>query len=127
MACICIRELSCRNLHDAEPHRDEHVLRIVLVDLVVGRLQYAGRQFFDRCRVPDRHPGYHHEQGRRNSLAGNIRDDHDQMVVIRHEKVIEVPADILGRRHAGIDIEFLSVRESRELTGQIAGLDPRGQ
>ena len=40
------------------------------------------------------------------------------MIVVHHEKVIEVAAHFFCRRHCGINIKFLSLREGREYTGE---------
>ena len=40
------------------------------------------------------------------------------MVVIHHEHIVEVSADLLGRIHGRIDIDIVSFRECRENAGQ---------
>ena len=49
------------------------------------------------------------------------------MVLVDKEEVIKVSADLLGRGHAGIDIELMTVREGREFVGQHICLDPGSQ
>ena len=49
------------------------------------------------------------------------------MIVIDQEKIIEIAADLLGGRHAGVDVKFTPFREGREGVGQHGGLDVRRQ
>ena len=69
----------------------------------------------------------HHEQRRRNALAGYVRNDHAQVVVVDEEVVVEVAAHLLGRGHAGINLKLRPIREGRENVGQHRRLDVRRQ
>ena len=70
----------------------------------------------------DRRLGGHHIQRGRNALVGHVCDHHAEMVVVHHEEIVKVAADLLCGGHGSVDIEFLPVRESRENTGQRTGL-----
>ena len=48
------------------------------------------------------------------------------MVVIHHEEVIEVSADLLGRLHGGKEAELMPVGERRKESGQLAALNRIG-
>ena len=65
--------------------------------------------------------GDHHEEGGGDALAGDVGDDHGQVVVVHQEEVVEVAAHLLGGVHGGVDIELLPVGEGGEDPGQHVG------
>ena len=67
---------------DTQPHGDEHLRVVVLAQLVVDLLQHClGGQAALSRRLQQR-LGDHHEQRGRDTLAGHVRHDHRQMVVV---------------------------------------------
>ena len=67
---------------------------------------------------------YHHKQGCRHTLTRYISYYHAQMIVIYKIEIIEIPADLLGRCHGGIDLKFMPVREGRKYIGKDRRLYP---
>ena len=76
---------------------------------------------------PDQRPRDHHEQCGGHALAGDVRHDQAKVIVIDQEEIVEIAADLLGGRHAGVDVKFVPIRESREGMGQHGSLDVRRQ
>ncbi len=111
----------------AKPHRHEHLRSVVLAQLGIGRGQDLRRGAAQARPVIDDVLGRHHEQRRGHALVGHVRDDQDQVVVIHHEEIVEITADLLGRFHAGIEVEFRAIREGRELPGQRGALNSRSR
>ena len=121
------RDLAGAQVAHAEPGRDEHVLAVVRADLLVHRAEGLGRAGPAEHIVLHKDLGDHHEQRRGHALARDVRHHQAQVIVIDQEEVIEIAADLLGRVHGGVDIEFVAVREGREDAGQHVRLDARGQ
>ena len=127
MSCIGGFQPACGDLQDAQPDGNEHLLRIVLADILIhGPEHLRGTLEFFRNIVDNDH-GDHHEQRRGNTFSGYVCDHERQMVIIQQVEIIEVTAHFLGRVHNGIDIEFIPFRERRKLIGKRIGLDARCQ
>ena len=77
--------------------------------------------------VFDQRLGNHHKQCGGDSLAGDIRDDQRQMIIINQEEIVEIAADFLGRIHGCKEFKLLPIREGRKYTGQRIELDSAGQ
>ena len=117
-------QLAGVQVQDAEPHGDEHLLRIVRANGVVCRHQHLRRGFaaFDEMRERDLRS--HHKQSGGDPLSGHIRDHQAETALIHEEEIVEISPDLLRRGHRGIDLEILSVRVRRERGRQHGGLDP---
>ena len=108
------------------PHGYEKVRLVALAELVVHTLQGLRRVFSVLQAGLDQHPGNHHQQRGGHALTGYVRHDKGYVVVVDHKEIVKVAAHFLGRRHAGEEAELFSIREGREESGQLAGLDPAG-
>ena len=122
------QSLSCGDIEDSEPDGDKHPLIIAFAELSVHIGQDRGRRQaqITLCPVLDQSLGDHHKEGCRNSLAGNIRHDQNQVVFVRHKEIVEVPAHFFRRVHSCIQVKFLPVGEGGENPGQHVRLDLRG-
>ena len=58
------------------------------------------------------------EQRRRDALAGNIRDDHCQMIVVHQKEIVEVAPHFFCRRHGCEDVKLLAFGESGKDAGK---------
>ena len=104
-------------------HEQAHLVALAKLVVHVGQ-GFAGRLPVLQVRF-DQHPGDHHEQCRRNALAGYVSHHQADVVAVNQEEVVEVAADLLGGGHAGEYIEFRPRREGGVQLGQLAGLDGR--
>ena len=114
---------SALQVQNAEPHGDEHFFVVAGAQRRVCGFQHVFRRFAHFGVAADRHLGGHHKQRGRHALVRYVRDHHAEVVVVHHEEIVEIAADLFRGGHGRIDIEFLPVRESRENTGQRAGLN----
>ena len=120
-------EFSGGDRQDPQPGRHKHAVLIALAEAVVDVEQDLGRAgiYAGHGHVLDQGLGNDHEQGRRNALAGDIRHDAGEMVVVDQEEIIEISSHLLGGVHDRVEIEFLPVRECREMHRQHVRLDVR--
>ena len=127
VTCVGRNQLACGYLQDAQPYGDEHALLVVGADGFVGLLQDLRRALAQHGAALQDDLGYHHEQGRRDALAGHVGHDQSEMVLIDKEEVVEVAAHLLGGVHGGVELEFGPVGEGREGVGHEGRLDAGGQ
>ena len=127
MACVGGKPLTGGYLDYGEPYGNEELGLITLAQLLIGILEDLSRRSAHLCTVLDEVLGLDHKQCCRYSLAGYIRHDKCQMIIIHQEKVIEITTDFLGRIHGRIEVKLgLCTVDLIEVTRQHAGLDIGG-
>ena len=109
----------------ADEERHEHELLILLGDAVVDLAGHLGRRKALTGKHTEQAERDGHEQARRDPLTAYVSDTEVQLVIL-NEIFIQVSAHFLGRRHEGIQVDFLSFREGRELIGNQRHLDIPG-
>ena len=126
MTGVCRLEIPRLKIKTSVPYRNEHPLGVIRTDLLVNKLKHLRGLIADERAVLNKNLRYHHEQSRGNALAGYVRDYKSQVLLIDKEEIVEVTADFLCGLHGGEDVEFFSVRKSREDTRQRLRLDLGG-
>ena len=126
MARVRGRDRTGADLQNTRPDRHEHILLITGADGFVGLDQNISGALSQHGAALEDDLGNHHEQGRRYTLAADIRHDHTQVVGVDQEEIIEITADFSGRFHRRVNIKFPAPRERREYVGQHTVLDPVG-
>ena len=120
---IDFHTLTCGNLHDRQPYCNKQLGIVAFHQLIVDISKCLTGRLTVLYTVSDQDLGDHHKQGGRNTFAGDICHNKSDMVIVHEEEIIKVSAYLLGRRHGRIDVKLLSVRESGEQVGKLAGLN----
>ena len=120
-------DLAGLDVQHAEPDRDEHLLPVVGADLAVDRLEHLRGAAARHGVVLHKDLRDHHKERRGHALARHVGDDDAEVRLVDEEEVVEVAADLLGRVHRGVDVEFAAVGEGGEDIGQHICLDARGE
>ena len=127
VAGVGCRQHAGLQIEHAQPHCDEHLLAVVAADLGVDRLEDLVRAAAGHGAGLQQDLRGHHEQRRGDALAGYVGHDKAEMILVDQEKVVKVAADLLGRIHAGVDVQLRPLGEGRKDVRQHVGLDAVGE
>ena len=119
------QSFSGRQLHNRKPYRHKQLRLVPLTELLIDVLENFRRAAAHLGTVFNERLCDHHEQSGRDALAGYVRHDQAQMIVVNEEEIIKVSADFLGRGHGGVDFKICTPRERREDPREHIGLDLR--
>ena len=95
MAGVGRRQFSGAELQDSHPNRDEHAGPVVGTQCVVGFVQDLSGGLTQLGTALENDLGYHHEEGRGDPLAGDVRHHQAQVILIDQEEVVEIAAHFL--------------------------------
>src|SRR3984893_5332327 len=125
MAGIHERYDTAAGVDQAQKHRYEHAIVVVLAQLAVDCLQQRSR--IDVVGAPfqpeidgDAHEtaGARHEHCRRSALAANVADQEAERVLAGIEAVVQISADFSCRLHDSVNGDRMRRRAGRELSRQ---------
>ena len=105
MSGVYLKGFPGRKVNDHHPGRNKLLLLIKRTQPVVNSFQYFFHRNARSGYLPDQGFGLHHEKRRRDSLPGHVRDHKGKVVLVDREKVVQVTAHFLGRRHGSIQLE----------------------
>ena len=127
MSCICIFKESAFQVQDTYPRSYEQSCVITVAKQSVDCGEHLPRFLTHLGVVLYQCLCNNHEQSRRHSFTRDIRHNEGQMLFIRHEEIVKVAANLLGRSHRGIYIKLVVIRKGRENTWQHMCLNIRCQ
>src|SRR5215210_3296316 len=122
VAGVGVDEAAALRVEDAVEASDECVGWYVCTHELVGLLQYLPRSNAPSSGDGTKHTlGVGHNQGRRNTLAGDVAYDQAHPAVFKAEEVVEVSADLSSRL---VVIGYLPALELWQVLGEQGVLDP---
>ena len=125
MACVSALYLPGDEVYDAQPDGYKHLGVVAFTQCIIGTEENFGRCLSGVGQTANCRFGPHHKQRRRNSLAGNIRDDERKLILFHKEDVIKVAADLFGGIHCCVDFEVMT--RDCEILRQRGLLDAAGK
>ena len=119
-------EVPGAEIQNPKPHGNEHIFLISGADYFIYRTKgfRGGRSL--NSMVAEQNHGNRHKKRSGNAFSRHITDYETKMRIINKEEIEKVSSDFFCRSHAGKEVEFLSIREGRELIGEHVGLDSFG-